>query len=79
MEEARGETFQWQELRENFLKDFSFIPQNEKLLETAKQIKTFIEPIGNNTLIQNYDRLTIPCNNIQTKIITQSTRLQKEN
>ena len=55
MEEARGETFQWNELRENFTKDFNFIPQNEKLVKTAKQIKTFIEPIGNNNLIQKYD------------------------
>ena len=47
MEEARGETFLWHELRENFIKDFSFIPQNEKLVETAKQIKAFIEPTGN--------------------------------
>ena len=69
MEEAQGGTFQWHELRENFIKDFSFIPQNEKLVETAKQIKSFIEPIRNNTLIQNYDRLKIPCNNIQTNII----------
>ena len=37
MEEERGETFQWNELRENFIKDFSFIPQNEKLVKTAKQ------------------------------------------
>ena len=26
MEEAQGETFQWHELRDNFVKDFSFIP-----------------------------------------------------
>ena len=71
MEEAQGETFQWHELRDNFTKDFSFVPQNEKLVETAKQIKSFIEPTGNNTLIQNYDRSTIPCNTIQTKIIPQ--------
>ena len=55
MEESQGETFQWHELRENFIKDFIFIPQNEKLVETAKQIKTFIEPTGNNMLTQNYD------------------------
>ena len=69
MEEARGETFLWHELRENFIKDFSFIPQNEKLVETAKKIKAFIEPTENNTLTQNYDRPTITCNNIQTKTI----------
>ena len=79
MEEAQGETFQWNELRENFIKDFNFIPQNEKLVEFSKQIKAFIESIGNNTLTQNYDRLTITCNNIQTKTIPQSIRLQMEN
>ena len=79
MEEERGETFQWNELRENFTKEFNFIPQNQKSVETAKQIKEFIEPTRNNSLIQNHDRPTIPCNNIQTKIIPQSTRLQMEN
>ena len=74
MEEDRGETFLWHELRENFIKDFSFIPQNEKLVETAKQIKAF-----NNTLTQNYDRPKITCNNIQTKTTPQSTRIQMEN
>ena len=43
MEEARGETFFWQELKENFIKDFQFIPQNEKLAETAQQIKQFLQ------------------------------------
>ena len=41
MEEARGETFQWHELRESFIKEFSFIPHDEKLVETTKQIKSF--------------------------------------
>ena len=36
MEEARGETFLWHELRENFIKDFNFIPQDENLVETTK-------------------------------------------
>ena len=37
MEEAWGETFQWHKLRENFIKDFNFIPQNEKLVKTANK------------------------------------------
>ena len=41
MEEAWGGTFLWNEIRENFIKGFSFIPQDEKLVETAKQIKAF--------------------------------------
>ena len=39
MEEALGETFLWHELKENFIKDFNFEPQNENLVETAKQTK----------------------------------------
>ena len=39
MEESKGETFLWHELRENFIIDFNFIPQNENLVEIAKQIK----------------------------------------
>ena len=40
MEElARGETFLWHELKNFFIKDFNFIPQNEDLVETTKQIK----------------------------------------
>ena len=44
MEEARGETFLWHEIWENFIKEFNFIPQNENLVETVKQIKQFIKP-----------------------------------
>ena len=36
MEEARGETFLWHEIRESFIKDFIFIPQDKKLVEIAK-------------------------------------------
>ena len=79
MEEDQGETFLWHELRENFIKDFTFIPQDEKLVETAKKIKAFLEPTGNKTLTQNYDQPKITCNNIQTKTTPQSTRLQMEN
>ena len=47
MEEARGENFLWNELRENFIKDFSFISKDKKLVEATKQIKTFIQPTNN--------------------------------
>ena len=50
MEEAQGETFIWHELKENFIKDFNFVPQNENLVETEKQIKAFVQPIENKTL-----------------------------
>ena len=42
LEEARGDTFTWQPLRENFIKDFSFILDNEKLKPAAKQLVHFI-------------------------------------
>ena len=77
MEEARGETFLWHELRENFIKDFNFIPQNENLVETTKQIKEFIQPIENKLLKDNRQKMN--CNNIQTKTIPYLTRLQLEN
>ena len=53
MEEARGETFLWHELRENFIKDFNFILKNENLVETTKQIKEFIQPTKNKPLKAN--------------------------
>ena len=67
MEEARGETLLWHELRENFIKDFNFTPQNENLVETAKQIKEFIQPTENKPLKDN--RQTMKCNSIQTGTI----------
>ena len=53
MEEARGETFLWHKLKENFIKDFKFIPQNKNLVETTKQIKEFIQPTENKPLKDN--------------------------
>ena len=60
-----------------FIKDFNFEPQNENLVKTAKHIKAFVQPIENKTLRDN--RPTINYNNIQTRTIPQSTRLQLEN
>ena len=73
MEEARGETFLWHELKEIFIKDFNFEPQNENLVETAKHIKAFVQRTENKTLRDSC--LKINCNNIQTRTTTQSTRL----
>ena len=77
MEEAQGETFLCHELKENFIKYFNFVPQNENLVEMTKQIKAFVQPTENKTLRDN--RPTINCNNIQTRTIPQATRLQLEN
>ena len=48
MEEARGETFTWNDLKENFLKYFKFTHDDEQLLEASKQIKTFLQSTGDN-------------------------------
>ena len=47
------------------------------MVETAKQIKEFIQPTENKPLKDN--RQTMDCNNIQTRTISQSTILQLEN
>ena len=67
MEEAWGETFLWHELKENFIKDFNFEPQNENLVEIAKQIKAFVQSTENKTLRDNQPKIN--CNNIQTRTI----------
>ena len=77
MEEARGETFFWQDLRENFIKEFQFIPQNDTLAETAQQIKQFLQPTVNQP--SQTHRQVKDCNNIQTASRPQSTRLHLEN
>ena len=73
MEEARGETFFWHELKENFIKDFQFIPQNEKLAETAHQIKNFLQPTD--TQFNHDHRQIQDCNKIQAESKSQSTCL----
>ena len=78
IEEARGQTFLWNELRENFIKDFSFIQEDTKLVEATKQIKTFIQ-LTTNESTQNISRPNASCYNIRSNKITQSTRLQLEN
>ena len=78
MEEAWGKTVMWNELRENFIEDFSFIPEDEKLVEATKQIKTFIQ-LTNNKSTQNKTRPKATCHNIWSNKIPQSTRLQLEN
>ena len=35
MEEARGETLIWQELKGNFIKDFRFIPEDDKFVKAT--------------------------------------------
>ena len=44
MEEARRETFTWKYLKENFIKDFKFVPHDESLVEASNQVKIFLQP-----------------------------------
>ena len=53
MEEARGETFLWNDLKENFLKDFKFIYDDELLVKASKQIKKFLQPTNIKIATQN--------------------------
>ena len=79
MEEAKGETFIWNELKENFTKDFKFILEDDKLVEATKQISTFIQLIVHHNSTQNYNRPKASCNNVWSNKMPQSTRLQLEN
>ena len=78
MEEARGEMFIWNELKENFTKDFKFIPEDDKLVEAMKQIETFIQLNVHHNSTQNNNRPKASCNNIQSNKIPKSTRLRLE-
>ena len=77
MEEARGETLFWHELKQNFIKDFQFIPQNNQLAGTAHQIKQFLQPTEKQPF-QDHRQIK-DCNEIQTESKSQSTRLHLEN
>ena len=55
MEEYQVETFVWNELKGNFVKDFRFIPEDSKLVEATEQIKTFIPMTIHHTSTQNHN------------------------
>ena len=76
LEEARGDTFTWQTLRENFIKDFSFTPDDEKLKPVAEQIQQFIGAKSSNETVET--NLTKECRHTSTDEIQHSTRLQLE-
>ena len=42
LEEARGETLDWNQVRYNFISDFQFQPTNKSMKEAVKEIKEFI-------------------------------------
>lgn len=43
MEEEHGDTFTRKKIKEKFIKDFSFNPQEEKPKEATKHIKEFVQ------------------------------------
>ena len=53
LEEARGDTFTWQTLRENFIKHFSFILNDEKLKPVAKQLQQLIGESVSKEMVKN--------------------------
>ena len=76
IEEARGDTFTWQTLRENFIKDFSFTLDNEKLKHVAKQIQQFIGAKSSNETVES--NLTKECQHTSIDEIHHLTRIQLE-
>ena len=76
IEEARGDTFTWETLRENFIKDFSFTHDDEKLKPIAKQIQQFIGVKSSNEMVENNP--TKECRHTSTDEIQHSTILQLE-
>jgi len=45
IEEACGHTLNWFDIKENFIEDFKFNPEDENLRETSHQIKIFLEKL----------------------------------
>ena len=76
MEEARGETFLWNELKQNFIKELKFISEYDELLEAMKQIKTFIKPTVSSSSTGNHNRLKASCHSIRLTKVPKSTRLR---
>ena len=76
IEEARGDTFTWQTLKENFIKDFSFTPDDEKLKPVTKQIQQFIKTKSSNEMVGS--NLTKECRHTSIDEIQHSNKLKLE-
>ena len=46
-------TFTWKTLKQNFIKDFSFLPEDEHLQLVAQQIQLFLETNKLNKAVEN--------------------------
>ena len=72
IEEACGHTFNWNEIKHNFIKDFEFIPKEALLQEATKEIKIFLGK-PNPDEIQKGDKAkvniisTLTCNFLSTQ------------
>ena len=53
IEEARGDTFTWQTIRENLIKDCSFTLDDKKLKPTPKQIQQILGTNPSDKMIRN--------------------------
>ena len=53
IEEERGDTFTWKTLKQNFIKDFSFLSENEHLQLATQQIQQFLETNKSNKIAEN--------------------------
>ena len=69
MEEVRGETFLSNELKENFIKDFKFIPKDDQLVEATKAIKPFLKMTAINSSTRTHNRPNGSCHHIQSNKI----------
>ena len=64
IKEAKDDTFTWKTLRENFIKYFSFSPDDEKLKPRTKQIQQFLgtnqsDKMGRNNLTKEYRHVSV--------------------
>ena len=59
IEEARGDTFTWKTLKQNFIKEFSFLLDDKNMQPAARQIQQFLEINTSNKIVEN--NLTKEC------------------
>lgn len=76
IEEARGDTFTWQTLREDFIKDLSFIPYDENWKPTARKIQQFLGTNLSDKIVE--DNPTKECRQVLVEELQHSTQLQLE-
>ena len=53
IEEVRGDKFTWKSLKQNFIKDFSFLLENKHLQPTTQQVHEFLEIKQPSKIVEN--------------------------